>query len=1780
MAATSRSSPRRRAANTVNPSDFGTQNPDLSSFAAGTANSILSTLKNLAFVAAVAYSQSDATITIGASGSDPATSITASTFTAYAQADASPQASPISIAVLGAAAAVANTNATVTLGHANVTTTGDATIRSATTNIVQSTGSGSTEAGLNFGVAINVILATTEANVTKDATLNVGQDLFVEADTTNQTTTNANSASGADGQVGIAIAVAYSDTNTNAYLDGTAHVGNNVSVTASLNAGAAIGLKLPPEITFGVNSGAGIESNGSGDLFQDLQDSVTGKIGSKLGGAVPGIPALTSWVKGKLGLDNATESTGTRSDFQAAAAISVLEEDNTTTAQIGDGDTSDGTDLATVDAGGTITINSSANDQPCVASSATAQTSEEPWKTPDGAQTFTGTVNVGVTLAIDVGDYHNHSYAYVAGNATVNAGGALTVEATPSLDEIDPTSTYGTDLTSLADPTTYTAKYQTDNGNQTLTNGDTVFVPASYPAAMGGGGTPFKYYTYIGPTGASIDLDNEDYTNKQLWTGTTGLSSSTWETSSSETVVNPGDTVQVPLVSNPSKLSDYEIYTYIGPSGNALDLATTDYTNSLLWQGSNGSMAAANGFMQSFRSLTSYLNGNLGLSNNLLDNQAQSIATGQTKASVAGAISIVLLDDVGHAVIETGASVNQDASFRTGGQTVMVNATSETDMPAFGGNIQLPGLSNFGISTTSDFSSWEFSPKKGVKSFSPLGVGGPDTAAAIGVTVFFTHFQNNTLAQIQDGVHLYADSLGDIATSKVLNVTVAGSGGSSKDFSFNGVVVYNGVDNTTIAQIGGQSEITVGTTHVLDPVTGDDLGASTVVSADDSTTSISVAGSLAISEKTGIGGAVAVQVVNRDTEAVIGDLTTDTAQLPGGLLSLGENLALSASNEGFLGAFAVAGASASNTQDRHQESQDTAVAGAVAFAYNQVSGSTKAYINNATVSAAGNIQATATYSPIVETLSIGGSYASGGQNSVALAGAAAANVADQAVAAFIQNSGGNRFVTAGGTLTLTATDSAEFFAQGGAVAIAWGSGDSNSGSKSVSVGASVALNEIGTLTGYTVESFIANSTVTTSGNVALNATSTADEEVLAVGGSLAKASSGEMTYNGAFAGAAAGAYSGNTINKSIQATIDAGSTVTTTAGSAATVQLTATDDTKLIRADSFGIALAYASSAQSLGNATTGAGSIGVAAAVNDVSGSVDAGVDDSRVTSDSDVMILATSSPVIAALAIGVAASLARGTGTTGAFAGGGAGTGSTIKEDDEAYIRNGIGVTSRTGSVSVTANDGSTITANSGGFGLGLATSSDGNAIGATIGISAAINDVENQVLAYDSGSSVNAPMGSVMFLATETANVQALTIGGAVAVGASGGGNGVGVGAAGAGSGNTIKDNVKAYADLGAMIGTESGGTITPPESVTFKAIDNPTITANAGGVGIGVGVSSDGLGVGASLGVSAANNDIEDNVWAYADDATITSASDLTFSATETAIIQALTIGGAVGVGAGSEDGVGVAAAGAGSNNTIKNHVEAYAQNGATLTSNSGAVELLATDTSQIIANAGGVGIAVGVGSENGVGVTLGISAATNDIENSVLAYAQDATLMATNGSITLAVRETASVQSLTIGGAWRGRGWWWRGSRGRPCRGGVREHDQEQRGGLRRPGREPHDRRQRRHHAERRRYSGYCGQRGRRGHRRGRERGRRWCRCVVGRRRGGQRRRRQGLRGHRRRLRDSSRLACTLDEHRRRHQFHVAARVKHWRRGGVPRRGNRQCGTRRAHERHHLLRGED
>ncbi len=81
-----------------------------------------------------------------------------------------------------------------------------------------------------------------------------------------------------------------------------------------------------------------------------------------------------------------------------------------------------------------------------------------------------------------------------------------------------------------------------------------------------------------------------------------------------------------------------------------------------------------------------------------------------------------------------------------------------------------------------------------------------------------------------------------------------------------------------------------------------------------------------------------------------------------------------------------------------------------------------------------------------------------------------------------------------------------------------------------------------------------------------------------------------------------------------------------------------------------------------------------------------------------------------------------------------------------------------------------------------------------------------------------------------------------------------------------------------------------------------------------MGVGVG---DTFAVGASIGISVAINDIQDDVQAYINNSTVgTTGQDLTLTATESATIDAWTIGGAAGIGVGAGGGfagVGIGAA---------------------------------------------------------------------------------------------------------------------------------------------------------------------------------------------------------------------------------------------------------------------------
>ena len=393
--------------------------------------------------------------------------------------------------------------------------------------------------------------------------------------------------------------------------------------------------------------------------------------------------------------------------------------------------------------------------------------------------------------------------------------------------------------------------------------------------------------------------------------------------------------------------------------------------------------------------------------------------------------------------------------------------------------------------------------------------------------------------------------------------------------------------------------------------------------------------------------------------------------------------------------------------------------------------------------------------------------------------------------------------------------------------------------------------------------------------------------------------------------------------------------------------------------------------------------------AINDIENQIRATIEDSAVTAAGNVELIATSGATIDAFTISVAVGGSGGEGKGFTFAGAGSGSGNTIKNTAEAAIQNGSTVmTTGTGLVKLTAADTSTITADAGGVGIAAALG-QGGGTALTAGVSIATNDIENQIRAAIDDSTITAA-GNVELTATSGATIDAFTI--AVAVGASGGeGKGFTFAGAGSGSGNTIKNIVEAGIKNGSTVTTTGTG------AVKLSAADTSKIIADAGGVGVALAIGQGG-GTALTAGVSVAINDIENQIRAMIDHSTVTVPSNVELTATSSATVDALTIAVAVGASGGEGKGFTFAGAGSGSGNTIKNTVQAAISNGSTVTtSNTGSVTLIAGDTSKIIADAGGVGIAAAGGQGGGTALTAGVSVAINDISNQVLAVIDGSTV---------------------------------------------------------------------------------------------------------------------------------------------------------------------------------------
>ncbi len=655
------------------------------------------------------------------------------------------------------------------------------------------------------------------------------------------------------------------------------------------------------------------------------------------------------------------------------------------------------------------------------------------------------------------------------------------------------------------------------------------------------------------------------------------------------------------------------------------------------------------------------------------------------------------------------------------------------------------------------------------------------------------------------------------------------------------------------------------------------------------------------------------------------------------------------------------------------------------------------------------------------------------------------NRVDNDVEAFIKDSNDTNSsdvrgvnATAGG-ITLTATDSTEAYAQAGAVSVAWQKPGNTADSAALSIGASAAINRIGSVSGSFVKAFVDNSAVTARDAISVTATASGKMHALAVGGSVSNATAGPQEES-ALSGSIAGAYGENLVTQSILAYFQAASKVKSTGGK---ISLLAQDLTKLIRADAYGIAVAFAEATNPEGVGV--AVGIGIGLAHSKSKKTIQAYIDSSKVDAmGGDVDVEADSKAEVSTLAIGIAAAVAIGGNGSAAFAGAGSASWNEIDNTVGAYIKNSGGtnhVQSTTGEVNLQATDGSGITGDAGGFAIALnkAGVGGGKSLALALGISIALNDIGEDggqsTSAYIENSAVLAAT-NVKATAISTATITAYAVGGSLSGSANSGpgitGNFAGVGV---GTSNNIQQTVDSHISTNSIV-TATGG------SAVLTARDSSEIHADAGGVAIAIAAATGGgNGVSGSIGVAIAENTLQNTITAYVDHAkvtakavAITAESKKDPGSSSEYRIDALAFGVA-GSGAGASGGAGnagaLAGAGSGSHNKIDNSIKAYIQdsNGTQgVTTTAGALTISANDDSSIRSDSGGyaVGVAINTGGEGAaVAAAIGASESLNEIGANSGQYLQafiDNSAISAAGAVSLLANSTLTVRAQAIAGA--------------------------------------------------------------------------------------------------------------------------------------------------------------
>ncbi|HEY3919271.1 MAG TPA: PKD domain-containing protein, partial [Stellaceae bacterium] len=1055
--------------------------------------------------------------------------------------------------------------------------------------------------------------------------------------------------------------------------------------------------------------------------------------------------------------------------------------------------------------------------------------------------------------------------------------------------------------------------------------------------------------------------------------------------------------------------------------------------------------------------LSGYLDGTLGIASNLLNTWVVTDAgagEGDT-VSISGSIAVNVYNNTSLATIEGGAQINQNAAYQNANQSVAVDATTQMTMLNVAGigsfALNLGGLTD-AIGTVK-----KEGLGAAVSGGDLVSFGGSAGGKALGGSILVSALTDDTEAIISAGVALHIGASGSLALDaeeNILRVEVSQSGSTqsgaegSLAFAGSGIgyrqrsTTYAGIETSdgSGAMVTGGGDVTI-TAHTG----GTQVGvAGSIVRGNNSTT--------------GVGVSVDVNDIVRNTDAFIGaDPSENPEATPAAATSLDVGtVAISATTDGTILGVAVAGTVSTAQSQKQEEPQSvgesdddpldgislpalfneesstgdatsstgsttSGVGVAGSAVVNVISDTTYAYVDAAgtltadtlsvvatndqtIVDASGGVAITANSKSTNGAKDIAGAFglneltadtrafmdgisldstalAQTGVDQVLIQATRSGNVisASAALAADTTATGKdfagsvsiNRVIdttealidsaaiTQASNVGVKAEDEAQIIAVGGGLSVTKGN---------LGVGASIGFNQIAADTEAAITGNHARSELTLGGNLTVDAENDNIVSAIGVSGGVA---TGEDSNAAAFT-------IGINIISSSPSIFDSGNGAAivaeienadvTTGGN---VSVTA-DDNSVIQS----IAGEFAVGTQ--GNA------FGASLSWNQVDLNIRADIDNAVVHATGSISLTGESTED-AGLVDGKIASIAVGGGGGSKTAFNASISVNGVIDTIEAKIEDGATVTAG-GPVTVAASDNSTIYAING----AVAISTGGSGFGAAIGA----NYIDNSVTASIDTATVNSTGGDVSVNATESGDIEALSVGLEGAdQNAAGGSISIAV----------ITDTVVAS--------IAGAATVTANGSVRVKGKNDATVGAVSGQVAIGLG----GTGFGASVTTAVVVNS---NSAFISGDADVSGTQGVDVDANTDQNLTVFAIGGAVG----SENGIAGSATVTVVNDTTLSYIDspdssALADAGVSAGTGSGTagdVQITAENTFNLLGTAG----ALTFGGDAGVGVGADAGVVTRTTK----AYIGNNAKVTADGSVIVEASATEGVDSFSIAGA--------------------------------------------------------------------------------------------------------------------------------------------------------------